>query len=126
MPVSLIGSTRHRCAAAPQREQLKVLGAVVYVVQAAQLQASVAPADIAADPHLPVGLGRPCTRQQGNRTMTNIAARLAKVEKESTATLPRITGVWLIPVEPKAAAEARQLAGGLPPEPKFVSWMEDA
>jgi hypothetical protein len=58
--------------------------------------------------------------------MTNIAARLAKVEKESTATLPRITGVWLIPVEPKAAAEARQLAGELPPEPIFVPWMEGA
>jgi hypothetical protein len=57
--------------------------------------------------------------------MTNIAGRLAKLEKESTATLPRIDGVWLVPVEPEAAALARQLAGKLPPSPIFVSWAEE-
>jgi hypothetical protein len=56
--------------------------------------------------------------------MTNIAGRLAKLEKESTVTLPRIAGVWLIPVEPEAAAVARRLAGKLPASPQFVSWME--
>jgi|HubBroStandDraft_4_1064222.scaffolds.fasta_scaffold11074_9 hypothetical protein len=56
--------------------------------------------------------------------MTNIAGRLAKLEKESTTTLPRLEGVWIIPVEPKAVAVARQLAGKLPPPPYFVSWAE--
>jgi hypothetical protein len=57
-------------------------------------------------------------------TSQSIKRRLTKLEKESTATLPRIAGVWLIPVEPEAAAVARQLAGKLPPVPQFVSWME--
>jgi hypothetical protein len=42
-------------AAAPRTA--KGLGAIVDVVRASEVQACVVPADIAAEPHLPVGLG---------------------------------------------------------------------
>ena len=52
------------------------LGAIVDVVQASEAQARVAPANIAAQPHLPVGLGE---RAEGEGTMrpgSNHGARL--------------------------------------------------
>jgi hypothetical protein len=60
----------------------------------------------------------------------SLQTRLIRLEESSpTATLPRIVGVWLIPVEPEAAAVARycadrgleKLPAGV--SPQFISWL---
>src|SRR6266851_3203382 len=52
-------------------------GAIVDIVQAAELQRRVSSADIAAQPHLPVGLGERAEGEGAMRPRSNHGARLA-------------------------------------------------
>jgi hypothetical protein len=54
----------------------KGLGAIVDVVQAGEVQACVAPSNIAAEPHLSVGLGERAKGKGAMRPGSNHGARL--------------------------------------------------
>ena len=87
------------------------LGPVIDIVQAGELQSGITPADIAAQPHLPVGLGE-CAKGEGAmRPGSNHAARLEPAGSQwqinflpavlaRTRLLPRPG--WVIPLIPPA------------------------
>jgi hypothetical protein len=64
----------------------KGLGAIVDVVQASEIQACVAPADIAAEPHLSVGLGERAEGEGAMRPGSNHGAKLEPVGSSDEST----------------------------------------
>jgi hypothetical protein len=76
MPVSVLGSLMASAPSLPHRQQLKGLGAGIGVADLGQVQASVAPADIATHEQRTEGLAQ-CAEAVGNTAVgTDHVARL--------------------------------------------------
>ena len=76
MPVSVLGSLMASAPSLPHRQQLKGLGAGIGVADLGELQASIAPAYVAAHEQRPIGLPQGAEAVGNTRERANHAAML--------------------------------------------------